>query len=227
MSSHRILVVDDEPAVRKFLRNCLEGAGYLVIEASTGREAVELTRKEHPDLLILDLGLPDLEGIEVAKLLREWSETPIVVLSVRDQERDIVASLDAGADDYLTKPFGVSELLARMRAALRRAARGQTEPIFRSGPLEVDLESRLVKVSGAEKQLTPTEYDLLKTFVQNAGRVLTHQQLLHRVWGRGYENDLQVLRVNVSNLRRKVEPDPTHPSLLVTEPGVGYRLRTS
>ena len=176
---------------------------------------------------MLDLGLPDLEGIEVARLLREWCETPIVILSVRDQERDIVASLDAGADDYLTKPFGVSELLARIRAALRRSARAaQSDPVFISGPLEVDLDSRTVKVEGEEKQLTPTEYDLLRTFVQNAGRVLTHQQLLHRVWGRGYEDDLQILRVNVSNLRRKVEPDPKVPKLLVTEPGVGYRLRT-
>jgi two-component system, OmpR family, KDP operon response regulator KdpE len=227
MNNHRILIVDDEPAVRKFLRNCLEGAGYHVLEAATGQSAVEATRREHPDLLVLDLGLPDLEGLEVAQILREWCETPIVVLSVRDQEQDIVASLDAGADDYLTKPFGVSELLARIRAALRRNARiAQSDPVFISGPLEVDLDSRTVRVEGEEKQLTPTEYDLLKTFVQDAGRVLTHRHLLHRVWGRGYEDDLQILRVNVSNLRRKVEPDPKVPRLLVTEPGVGYRLKT-
>lgn len=226
MTKHRILVVDDEPAVRKFLRNCLEGAGYHVLEAATGQGAVEATRKDHPDLLVLDLGLPDIEGLEVARMLREWCDTPIVMLSVRDQEEDIVASLDAGADDYLTKPFGVSELLARIRAALRRNTRtAQSEPVFISGPLQVDLESRTVKVSGEERQLTPTEYDLLRTMIQNAGRVLTHRHLLHRVWGRGYENDLHVLRVNISNLRRKIEPRPKAPQILVTEPGVGYRLK--
>ena len=227
MNDHRILIVDDEPAVRKFLRNCLEGVGYAVVEAANGRSAIEAVHNEAPDLIVLDLGLPDLEGLEVAKLLREWSDVPIIILSVRDQERDIVASLDAGADDYLTKPFGVSELLARIRAALRRRGqKSQADPIFHSASLEVDLEARTVKVGGVEKQLTPTEYDLLRTFIQNSGRVLTHQQLLHRVWGRGYEDDLHILRVNISNLRRKIETDAKTPHLIVTEPGVGYRLRT-
>jgi len=227
MSKLRILVVDDEAAVRKFLRNCLEGADYEVFEAENGMGGVEAVRKDRPDLIILDLGLPDLDGFDVTRMLREWSQVPIIILSVRDQETDIVQALDFGADDYLTKPFSVSELLARVRAALRRratAAVGSQDTVF--GNLHVDLERRVISKNESEVQLTPTEYDLLKVLITNSDRVLTHQQLLHKVWGRGYEEDLQILRVNVSNLRRKIEDDSRHPKLLVTEPGVGYRFRT-
>lgn len=226
MSDIRILVVDDESAVRKFLRNCLEGADYQVFEAHDGMSGVDKIKKDRPDLVLLDIGLPDLTGIEVTRLVREWTQIPIIIVSVRDQEADIVCALDAGADDYLSKPFSVSELLARIRAALRRRARdAAVEPTFKSADLEVDLEHRTVSVQGEPVQLTPTEYDLLKHLIAESGRVLTHQQLLHRVWGKGYEQDLQILRVNISNLRKKVETDPRHPQLLLTEPGVGYRLR--
>lgn len=226
MSELRILVVDDEAAVRKFLRNCLEGADYQVFEAHEGMSAVERIKKDRPDLVLLDIGLPNLTGIEVMKLIREWTHLPVIIVSARDQESDIVEALDSGADDYLTKPFSVSELLARIRVALRRHARDtSTEPVFRSSHLEVDLEHRTVRVKGESTQLTPTEYDLLKLFITESGRVLTHQQLLHKVWGKGYEQDLQILRVNISNLRKKIEEDPRHPQILVTEPGVGYRLR--
>ncbi len=226
MSDIRILVVDDEGAVRKFLRNCLEGAQYQVFEASDGMSGVEKIKRDRPDLVLLDIGLPDLTGIELTKLVREWTQLPIIIVSVRDQESDIVQALDAGADDYLTKPFSVSELLARIRAALRRGARDAApEPTFKSGHLEVDLERRTVGAKGVPIQLTPTEYDLLKLLITESGRVLTHQQLLHKIWGKGYEQDLQILRVNISNLRKKLEEDPRHPQIIVTEPGVGYRLR--
>ncbi|MFA5506871.1 MAG: response regulator transcription factor [Vulcanimicrobiota bacterium] len=225
MSEVRILVIDDESAVRKFLRNCLQGAQYQVFEAPDAMSGVERIKKDRPDLVLLDIGLPDLTGIELTRLVREWTQLPIIIVSVRDQESDIVQALDAGADDYLSKPFSVTELLARIRAALRRGVREAGEPIFRSGGLEVDLEHRTVAVGGSPVQLTPTEYDLLKLLVTESGRVLTHQHILHKVWGKGYEQDLQILRVNISNLRKKIEQDPRHPQLLVTEPGVGYRLR--
>lgn len=220
----RILIVDDESAVRKFLRNCLVGAGWSVSEACTGNEAIEAIRKKHPDLVILDLGLPDLSGFDVTRIVREWNSLPILILSVRDQEEDIVGALDAGADDYLTKPFSVSVLLARIRAALRRTAKEASDEVFRTGDLEVDLERRVVSVGGRTVSLTPTEYDLLKAFVRHAGRVLTHRQLLKQVWGNAYLDDIQVLRVNISNLRKKIET-PSHGTRhIVTEPGVGYRL---
>jgi two-component system KDP operon response regulator KdpE len=179
-----------------------------------------------PDLVILDLGLPDLDGVEVARRLREWTQVPIIILSVRGQEADKIAALDAGADDYLTKPFGAGELLARMRVAIRRSASPSAEPVFTQGDLRVDLARRQVSVAGREVTLTPTEYDLLRVLVTHAGKVLTHQQLLRQVWGPGYDQEQHLLRVNISNLRRKLEPEVTRPRFVQTEPGVGYRLRT-
>lgn len=222
----RVLVVDDEPAIRRFLRVSLSSQGYVVFEASTGQEALTATAAHRPDLIILDLGLPDLEGVEVTRRLREWSQTPVIILSVRGQEADKIAAFEAGADDYLTKPFGVGELTARMRAALRHTAAAAGEPVFTSGDLVVDLGRRIVTLSGRELQLTPTEYDLLKVLVRNADRVVTHRHLLNEIWGSGYSADAHVLRVNVSNLRRKIEADASRPRFIVTEPGVGYRLRT-
>jgi two-component system KDP operon response regulator KdpE len=221
----RILVVDDEPAIRRFLRTSLLAHQYDVFEAANGEDALTAVRQQRPDLVVLDLGLPRLNGIEVTRLLREWTSIPILILSVRESEVDKVAALDAGADDYLTKPFGMGELLARLRVLLRRVRMGADQPVYTTGELSVDLPLRRVKVSGKEVQLTPTEYDLLRILVVNAGKVLTHHQLLRQIWGTGYEADAHLLRVTISNLRRKIEPDPTRPRFIVTEPGVGYRLR--
>jgi len=221
----RILVVDDEPAIQRFLRTSLAAHGYSVFTASTGQEALQRVADDRPDMVILDLGLPDIDGIEVTRLLREWTRIPILIVSVRGQEADKIAALDAGADDYLTKPFGTGELLARMRVSLRRALVPGGDPVFETGGLVVDLGRRIVTLAGGEVKLTPTEYDLLRVMVTHAGKVLTHRQLLREVWGGGYELDTHTLRVNVSNLRRKIEPDPSRPRYLVTEPGVGYRLR--
>ncbi|MGE5141386.1 MAG: response regulator [Rudaea sp.] len=221
----RVLVVDDEPAIRKFLHGILPAHGYEVFEASTGQEALAAVTAHRPDVLLLDIGLPGVDGVQVTRMLREWSRIPIIILSVRGAEDDKVAALDAGADDYLTKPFGSQELLARLRAALRRAARTADEPVFTVDGLNVDLARRSVMVEGREVQLTPTEYDLLRVLVTNAGKVITHHQLLRSVWGAGYDQEMHMLRVNISNLRRKLEPDPARPRFIVTEPGVGYRLR--
>jgi two-component system, OmpR family, KDP operon response regulator KdpE len=221
----RVLIVDDEPPIRRFLRTALTAHGYEVFDAATGADALAGVNAHRPDLLILDLGLPDMEGIAVTRLLREWSQIPIIILSVREREADKVAALDAGADDYVTKPFGVGELLARMRVATRRTTPTAEAPVFTIGDLTVDLGSRLVEVAGQETQLTPTEYELLRVMVSHAGKVMTHRQLLRQVWGVGYEQETHMLRVNVSNLRRKIEADPTRPHNLLTEPGVGYRLR--
>jgi two-component system KDP operon response regulator KdpE len=222
----RVLVVDDEQAIRRFLHVALTSQGYEVFEASSGLEALSTAANYRPDIIIIDLGLPDIDGIDVTKLFRQVSKIPIIVLSVRGSENDKIAALDAGADDYLTKPFGVGELLARLRANLRRSTQPATELIFVNGDLSVDLEKRLVTVSGREVQLTPTEYDLLKMLVTHAGKVLTHNHLLREVWGTGYEQEFHILHVNVSNLRRKIEPDPSRPRFIITEPGVGYRLKT-
>ena len=222
----RVLVVDDEQAIRRFLHVALTSQGYEVFEASSGMEAMNAAANCRPDIIILDLGLPDIDGTDVTKLFRQVTKIPIIVLSVRGSENDKIAALDAGADDYLTKPFGVGELLARLRANLRRSTQPAAEQIFINGDLTVDLEKRLVTVAGHEVQLTPTEYDLLKMLVTHAGKVLTHNQLLREVWGAGYEQEFHILHVNVSNLRRKVEPDPTRPQFIITEPGVGYRLKT-
>ncbi len=221
----RVLVVDDEKAIRHFLRVSLTANGYLVYEAAAGKEALREVAGVRPDVVILDLGLPDLDGVEVIRRLRESSPIPIIVLSVREREADKIAALDAGADDYLTKPFGVGELVARLRVALRRSAQTGPELVFEVDDLKVDIGRRQVTVGGQEVALTPTEYDLLRVLVQHAGKVLTHHYLLRQVWGASYEPETHLLRVNISNLRRKLEPDPTRPHYLLTEPGVGYRLR--
>ncbi|MGB8645389.1 MAG: response regulator [Anaerolineae bacterium] len=223
----RVLIVDDEPAIRRFLKGLLPAHGYTVFEAGTGQEACNVAVAHRPDVIVLDLGLPDMDGVQVTRLLREWTQIPIIILSVRGAEEDKVAALDAGADDYLTKPFGSRELLARLRAALRRTVQAAGEPVFTVDGLTVDLAHRLVTVGGREVQLTPTEYELLRVLVANAGKVLTHHQLLREVWGVGYQDEMHMLRVNVSNLRRKLEPDVTRPRYIITEPGVGYRLRTA
>ncbi len=222
--NQRILVVDDEAPIRRYLRAALGSQGFTVYEAATGLEAVQAVLSHRPDIIILDLGLPDIDGIEVTRRLREWSQIPIIILSVREAEQDKIAALDAGADDYLTKPFGTGELLARMRVALRKQATNPSEPVFQTGKLTVDFSHRLVTVDEKEVQLTPTEYDLLKILVTHAGKVITHRQLLRQVWGEGYD-DMHILRVNISNLRGKLEPDPSRPTYIHTEPGVGYRLK--
>jgi two-component system KDP operon response regulator KdpE len=220
----RILVVDDERPIRRFLSASL-GEEYEILEAANGEDAMRAVVGERPDLIILDLGLPDIDGVEVTRRLREWTQTPIIIVSVREQESDKIAALDAGADDYLTKPFGAGELMARIRVVLRRASKPEIESVFTSDDLTVDLTRRVVTVSGQEIVLTPTEYDILHALVQYAGRVLTHRQLLRMVWGVAYESETHLLRVNVSNLRRKIERDPTAPQHIITEPGVGYRLK--
>jgi two-component system KDP operon response regulator KdpE len=226
MSNERVLVVDDEQPIRRFLRVTLTSQAYTVIEAASGQEALSVAATQKPDIIILDLGLPDIDGVEVTRLLRQWTQIPIIILSVRGSESDKIAALDAGADDYLTKPFGVGELLARLRAALRHAVQTANEPVFTSGNLKVDLARRLVTISEREVQLTPTEYELLGVLVNHAGKVLTHRHLLHEVWGAEYGEEFHMLHVNISNLRRKIEPDPARPKFIITEPGVGYRLRT-
>jgi two-component system KDP operon response regulator KdpE len=224
-AGQRVLVVDDENSIRRYLRAALGAQGFAVYEASNGEDAIQGVISNHPDIIILDLGLPDFDGIEVTRRLREWSQTPIIILSVREAENDKIAALDAGADDYLTKPFGTGELMARMRVAMRRLAGKADEPILQVENLKMDLSRRLVTVNDREIALTPTEYDILRLLLQNAGRVLTHRQLLRQVWGTAYESEMHLLRVNISNLRRKIESDPARPHYLLTESGVGYRLR--
>jgi two-component system, OmpR family, KDP operon response regulator KdpE len=220
-----ILVVDDERPIRRFLKTSLSVFGYEIDEASDGQEAISTAVSKHPDLIILDLSLPDMDGFQVLKKIREWSKVPIIILSVREGESDKITALDEGADDYLTKPFSVGELTARIRVALRHASLVEGErPVFEVDGLELDVVKRIVKLRGIEISLTPTEYELLKIFLQNAGKVLTHHQLLHLVWGTGYEEDSHILRVNISNLRRKIETDPAKPHFITTESGVGYRF---
>jgi two-component system KDP operon response regulator KdpE len=223
-TGQRVLVVDDETSIRRYLRAALTAQGFNVYEAADGQEALNAVLAHRPDLIILDLGLPDIDGIEVTRRLREWSQTPIIILSVREAEQDKIAALDAGADDYLTKPFGTGELLARMRVVQRRQVISANEPIFTTSSLTIDFSHRLVTVNEKEIQLTPTEYDLLRALVTHAGKVLTHRQLLRQVWGEGYD-DMHILRVNISNLRAKLEPDAARPTYIHTEPGVGYRLK--
>ncbi|WP_129127618.1 response regulator [Geomonas oryzae] len=221
----RVLVIDDELPIRRFLQTILENE-FTVHLAEGGYSGLAAAATTKPDVILLDLGLPDLDGIEVIKRIREWSSVPIIILSVREREDDKVAALDAGADDYLSKPFGVNELQARIRASLRRTLHQTPEPLFSCGDLAVDLSSRRVTASGREISLTPTEYDILRLLVTHAGKVLTHSHILKEVWGVGYLEQPHVLRVNISNLRRKIESDPSRPKYIITEPGVGYRLKT-
>jgi len=219
-----ILVVDDEPQIRRALRTSLEAHGYAVQTASTGEEAVVVAAEDSPDLVFLDLGLPDLDGTEVIRRVRAFSDVPVIVLSVRDQQADKVSALDAGADDYVAKPFGMQEVLARLRAQLRRAQPEEAgAAVLRFGDLEVDLARRLVTGSGGPVHLTKTEYALLEAFVTNPGKLLTHQWLLRKVWGRGYGEESHYLRVYVRALRRKLGDRAASPELILTEPGVGYR----
>lgn len=222
----RILVIDDEAPIRKFLRISLESAGFAPAEAESAEQGLREAATSPPDAVILDLGLPDADGLDVIRRLREWTTVPIIVLSARGRESDKIAALDGGADDYLTKPFGAGELLARLRVALRHAARttASAEPVFAVGAMRVDLAARRVVVEDREVHLTPTEYRLLATLIRNAGKVVTHRQLLKEVWGPGSVEENQYLRVYLGQLRRKIELDPTRPSYLLTEPGVGYRL---
>jgi two-component system KDP operon response regulator KdpE len=228
MSAAGILVVDDEPQIRRFLRVGLEGHGYAVHEASTGEAALRAAAAAQPDLVVLDLGLPDRDGFAVLERLREWSRAPVIVLSVRSREAEKVRALELGADDYVVKPFGMPELLARIRAALRRAAdTAEPVPLFRVGGLEVDLVRRLVRLDGAEVRLSPKQYRLLQILVAHAGKVVTHRQLLTAIWGAAHAEDVQYLRVFVKKLRARIEADPARPAYLLTELGVGYRLRTA
>jgi two-component system KDP operon response regulator KdpE len=219
-----VLIIDDEVQIRRLLRACLEGNDYRVLEATTGQDGITQAAQHPPDVILLDLGLPDMDGVAVLKRLREWSRVPVVVLSVRDREDDKVAALDYGADDYITKPFSTAELLARLRVAQRHRLPAAESPIFRSGDLEVDLTARVVKRRGRELKLTATEYSLLRLFVQHAGKVLTHRQILKEVWGPASVDQTHYLRVYIAHLREKLESDPAHPRLITTEPGVGYRL---
>jgi two-component system KDP operon response regulator KdpE len=228
MEGPLILVIEDEPQMRHFLRVSLTANGYRIVESESGMDGTVQAATRTPDMIVLDLGLPDIDGIDVTRRIRAWSRVPIIVLSARGGERDKVDALDAGADDYLTKPFGVEELLARLRVAQRHATRlaaNQEEAVFSVGDLRVDLVKRQVSVKGSEVHLTPLAYKLLVFLVQNAGKVVTHRQLLHEVWGPG-TNDTHYLRVFMGQLRQKLEADSSHPRYLITEPGVGYRLRT-
>jgi two-component system KDP operon response regulator KdpE len=228
MTSDRatVLVIEDEPPIRRLLRTTLTAQDYRVLEAADGEEGLSLLRHERPDVLILDLGLPDIDGLELIRRIRAESPVPIVVLSSRDDEKGKVEALDLGADDYVTKPFGMEELVARLRTALRHRLQQQGgRPLFRSGDLTVDLVRRIVTVHGEEVRLSPKEYDLLQQFVVHAGKVLTHRHLLREVWKDENGGDVQYLRVYVRQLRQKIETDPERPSLILTEPGVGYRLQ--
>jgi two-component system KDP operon response regulator KdpE len=221
-----VVLIEDEPPMRRFLRAAFGTQQMVLIEAETAREGLAQVAGRRPDLVLLDLGLPDADGLDVVRRIREWSAVPIIVLSARGREHDKVAALDAGADDYLTKPFGVDELLARIRVALRHAVRqASPEPVVEAGPLRIDLGAHTATLHGNELRLTPTEYRLLAVLAQHAGKVVTHRQLLREVWGLHTEEQVHYLRVYAAQLRRKLEDDPTRPRLLVTEPGVGYRLR--
>ena len=222
-----VVLIEDEPQIRRFLRATLSGQGYRLFEAATGADGLVEVGSRQPDVIIIDLGLPDMDGIDVIRRLREWTAVPIIVLSARGQERDKVTALDAGADDYVSKPFGASELVARIRVALRHAAGASheaDEAAFKVGELQVDRLRRHVSLGGTEVRLTPTEYKLLTTLIRHAGKVVTHQQLLREVWGPAHTDQAHYVRIYMAHLRHKLEAEPARPRYLLTEPGVGYRL---
>ncbi|HSB34740.1 MAG TPA: response regulator [Nitrospirota bacterium] len=223
-----ILLIEDEPQMRRFLRITLQSHGYRLVESETGSDGLLQAASRNPDVVLLDLGLPDMDGLEVTNRLREWAQTPIIVISAREQEQDKVKALDAGADDYLTKPFNANELLARIRVAIRHSVRsrlGRDEPVFTLDNLRVDLSQRRVFLDDKEVHLTPIEYKLLMVLIRHAGKVITHRQLLQEVWGPAHVNEVQYLRVYMTQLRHKLETDPTRPRFLMNEPGIGYRLK--
>lgn len=219
-----VLLIDDEPQIRRLLRVTLEANGYSVTDAATGQEGIVQAAQSRPEIILLDLGLPDMEGVEVLKRIREWSRVPVVILSVRDREDDKVAALDTGADDYVTKPFSSAELLARLRTALRRSQPQSAEAVYRVGKIEIDLAARTVRRNGSEVKLTPTEYSLLRLLTVHAGKVLTHRQLLTEVWGPNAVEQTQYLRVHIAHLREKLEQNAGRPELILTESGIGYRF---
>ncbi|MBM7568675.1 response regulator [Paenibacillus sacheonensis] len=221
----RILVVDDEPQIIKLLKVTLKAHRFDVLEAATGEQGIYQASISHPDLIVLDLGLPDMSGMDVLKRIREWSRVPVIVLTAKEREADKIEALDGGADDYVTKPFGMGELVARIRVALRHAGNVQQEPVLRFGGLVIDLAQRFVELNGSRVKLTPTEYELLKILASNAGKVITQRQLLQQVWGgHHHESDSHYLRIYIGHLRKKLEEDPTRPKLIETEPGIGYRF---
>ncbi len=225
MNKLKLLVIDDEAAIRKFLRASVDPAEYELAEAENGTSGIRMVATESPDLILLDLGLPDLDGVEVTRRIREWSQVPIIILSARGDEMNKVEALDAGANDYLTKPFGLAELFARIRAALRLSRAPTDDPVVTVGSLSIDLSAHLVRKQGVEIHLTKTEFKLLALLAKNLGKVMTHRQLLIEVWGPEYADELHYLRVYSQQIRAKIEDDPTQPKLLLTETGVGYRLR--
>jgi two-component system KDP operon response regulator KdpE len=225
MSAASILVVDDEPQIRRVLRSTLSSQGYVILEAKTGEEAIEVARKEKPDLVLLDVNMPGIGGIEACREMRRMSEAPIIMLTVRNAERDKVLALDAGADDYVVKPFGIEELLARIRAALRRYAPADALPPFISKDLKLDFESRQFTVRGKLVHLTPKEFEVVKHLIANQGKPLTHRRILQAVWGPDYGEETENLRVVINQLRKKIESDPAHPKYILTEPWVGYRFQ--
>ncbi len=224
MEKETILIIDDEVQIRRFLKIGLESHGYIVHEAERGDEGLSAAVMKKPDLVLLDLNLPDMAGHEVLKRLREWYHSPVIVLTVRESESDKIELFDRGADDYITKPFSMGELLARMRAVFRRSRLVPEEPIFRSGALEVDFNKRIVSIGGHEIKITPLEYDLLRLFITNRGKILTQRQIMREVWGPGMESETNYLRVYVASLRKKIEEDPSRPRMILTEPAVGYRF---
>jgi two-component system, OmpR family, KDP operon response regulator KdpE len=223
----KILVIDDEIQIRKLLRISLEAKDYKVFDAGTGKEGLVMLSMNQPDVVLLDLGLPDENGIEILRNLREWSAIPVIVLTVEDAEPVKVAALDLGADDYVTKPFNTAELLARIRVAIRHSYKIQESPVFNYGDLEVDMNLRVVKVGGQEVKLTALEYSILALFIRNGGKVLTHNYILREIWGNPYQENAQVLRVHIGQLRKKIEKNPSMPEILITESGVGYRLKVN
>ncbi len=226
-TSHKILIIDDEAPIRRFLKAILDPKDFDLVEAQNGEEGIRQTANESPTVVLLDLGLPDIDGVEVAKRLREWTQVPIIVLSARGQESDKIAALDAGADDYLTKPFGSGELMARIRVALRHAKKESgPDPIIEAFGVTIDLPRHQVFKDAVEIHLTPNEFGLLSVLAKNAGKVVTHKQLLNEVWGPAYKDESHYLRVYMGQLRHKLESDPAQPKLIITESGIGYRLRT-